>query len=480
MGIMNEMVVTWVELGGFLLGALFLGLLLMYLWQKGTVSTTKASLEQQFAQERDFLNRDLHRVEEEAQHWRTEATTASQRANGLNLQLTELRTMLEQERRAAQEKLQLVETAEVRWKETFQALSAEALKANSQQFLHLAGENLTKHREQAQHDLDQRKEAVAQLVQPLRERLGEMQLSVQQLEQKREGAYQGLSEQIKQLLQTGQHLQQETSQLVQALRQPQVRGRWGEMQLRKTVELAGMLERCDFSEQTSVLDDEARSLRPDMVVHLPNGREVVVDAKAPLTAYLDALEARPEEQAEHLQRLARHVRDHIKLLSRKDYWKQFESAPEFVVLFIPGEVFFSAALQADASLLDYGAEQRIVLATPTTMIALLKTVAFGWRQVAIEQDARKVVSLGLELHERLSKVFGEHLEKLRKGLESAVKAYNGTVSSLESRVLVSARKLQQLESLAAEPVPEITAAEELPRDPTAPEFTDSSGPSPMP
>jgi DNA recombination protein RmuC len=369
---------------------------------------------------------------------------------------------LEAERQGSAEKLALLGRAESRLREAFSSLSAEALRQNNQSFLELAQTKLGELQQSASSDLELRRRAVDDLIRPIQEALARVDGKLHEVEKERVASYAGLIEQVGAMTRTQQALHAETGNLVKALRAPHVRGRWGEIQLRRVVEMAGMLEYCDFEEQTTVAT-EGGWLRPDLVVRLPGGKTVVVDAKAPMSAYLDAMDGAVEDGVREglLRDHARQVREHMISLGSKAYWNQFQPAPDFVVMFLPGETFFSAACQQDPSLIEFGVGQQVIPASPTTLISLLRAIAYGWRQEQIARNAREISDLGRELHERLGTLAG-HFDELRRGLERAVEGYNRAVGSLETRVLVSARRFKEL-GVTRDDLPDLPAIEQTPR-----------------
>lgn len=404
-----------IGLAGLVIGAL-IGLL---------IGRSKAAAAMALAEDR-FRQLELTRMQLEA------AQAAAGRLTG----------ELAAERAHAAEKLKLVEEAKQALADSFRALSADALTTNNAAFLQLAQETLAKFQEAAQGDLEKRSQAIGEVVKPVGEALGKLDAFIREVETKREGAYQRLSHESERMAEAYKEMKAEAGKLVGALKAPTVRGRWGEIQLRRVVEIADMVPHCDFTEQMSVDGPEGR-LRPDMVVHLPSDKVIVIDAKAPLDSYLAAMEAPDEEQRKLLMlKHAQRIREHVRSLSAKGYAEQF-ATPEFTVLFLPGEHFFAAALEHDPALIEKAAADRVILATPTTLIGLLMAVHYGWQQDKIAKDAQSIADQGRELYSRLA-TLAEHFLRIGKSIQGTADSYNKAVASLEGRVLVSARRLQEM------------------------------------
>lgn len=377
-------------------------------------------------------------------------------------------TELEETKLRLQEEREMLEKAKTNLTDAFKALAADALGKSNEAFLGLAKATFDKVLAEAKGDLGKRQEAINGLVKPLADSLQKFDEHVRGLETTRQEAYTSLEGYIKSLTSTQEQLQKETANLVTALRVPQVRGRWGELTLKRVVELAGMSDHCDFKEQVSV-DSEKGRQRPDLIVYLPGGREIVVDAKVALDAFLDVVSATSEEQRKAaLNRHAAQVRAHMTTLAGKDYWEQFPKAPEFVVMFMPGESFFAAAVDADRQLIEHALDKRVVLATPATLIALIRAVAYGWRQEQIAKNAQKISDLGRQLYERM-RTMAEHVGDIGKGLEKANTAYNSAAGSLEHMVLPAARRFKNLGAATGDEIPVLPPIETTPRTLAAPE-----------
>lgn len=376
---------------------------------------------------------------------------------------TELNTTLELERKSHADKLETLEQARAQLSDTFGHLSSQALKHNSEEFLKLAQENLKKFQARAQGDLSQKEQAIENLVKPIKEALEKTEKQIRMMEHERKEAYGSLTKHLETMNETQQALQGETRNLVKALSRPEVRGQWGEMTLKRLAELAGMVEHCDFFEQEHT-NTEDGAMRPDMIVRMPGDRELVVDVKTPLDAYLSAVEATNDAEREtHLARHTKNVRKRVNELASKAYWTQFTNAPDFVVLFIPGDQFLSAALDKDHSLLEYAMQQKVILATPTSFVALLRAVAYGWRQESLAKNAEHIRQVGEELYGRLG-TFADHLSKMGRSLNSSVQHFNKAVSSFDSRVIPSVRKFSEMGLSAKKEVEGLEQIEMTTRD----------------
>jgi len=425
---------------------------------------SEAATELATAQER------LRGREEQVAELRAEAEAArariaelAARESDFKATLAEAETRLGEERERTREKLELVAAAEKQLTGAFEALSRKALDANADSFLTLARQSFAKLQSEAQGDLEQRRQAIEGLLAPFKDQLGRYESGVRELEKARQEAYGSLNEQVKNLLGSQESLRRETSNLVTALRRPEVRGNWGEVQLRRAVEFAGMVEHVDFVQQQTVETDEGRQ-RPDLIVHLPGARQIVVDAKAPLDAYLDAVAATSDgARAEALTRHARQVRAHLGKLSQKGYWKSLDEVPEFVVLFLPGDSFYTAALESDPALVEDAFRQSVLIATPSTLVALLKSVYYGWKQEAIARNAKEISEAAATLYKRV-RVFTGHLADIGKGLGGAMTAYNEAVGSYQQNVVPQGRRIERLASASDKPITDLEPIETVARE----------------
>ena len=447
----------WGLIAGILLGALVAGLWLSI--RLRTKFQTQLFTAAERAQRAETLADELRR---QGEGDRAELDRVRREVSELARARAIAETQAAETSKHAEEQKALLTQARHELAEAFQALSGEALKQNNEAFLNLAKTSFQTLQAEAKGELAQRQQAIDELVKPLSESLHRYDEQVRHLEQSRQAAYGGLDQHLKSLAESQQRLQQETGNLVNALRAPAVRGRWGEITLKRVAELAGMVAHCDFYEQESVTNDEGR-LRPDMIVQLPGGRQVIVDAKTVLAGYLEAHEAANEgDRIGGLRRHAAQVRARMDELSLKAYWNQFEQAPEFVVLFLPGEQFLGAALEQDPRLIEDGFAQGVVLATPTTLMALLRAVAYGWRQERLTAHAEEAGRLGKDLYERMA-VLAEHLNDVGQSLGKSVMAYNKAVGSLETRILPAARRFKELGVSSDKEIPSLGPVEVVSR-----------------
>lgn len=382
----------------------------------------------------------------------------------LREEIASITTRLEVERQSMTQQLSAADAAQDQLANTFAALSRDALKNNSDAFLKLAGENLKQHQTHAEHTLSQKEEAVANLVKPIKDALEKTSKQLHEVELERKQAYGALDKHLENMMLSQRDLQQETRRLVQALRRPEIRGQWGETTLKRLVELAGMVEHCDFEQQVSTNNGDGIS-RPDMIVRLPDERNIIIDAKTPLDSYLNALESATDEQRQqHLNGHARKVRQHVRELASKAYWTQFKNTPDFVVLFIPGDQFLDAALNIDHELLEYAIQHKVLLATPTSLIALLRAVSYGWRQQVLAKNADKIREVGDELYKRMA-TYSDHLAKLGRSLKSSVESYNRAVGSFDRQLLPGARKFTEMGVIEKKPMADLEDLEVYVKEP---------------
>lgn len=395
------------------------------------------------------------------------------RYNRKNIEYITLKAKYSQEIANFEEKIHLLEVAKGQLSDSFRALSADALQKNNQAFLDLAKSVFSQFHVQAEGSLKQREIAVQNLVEPIHKTLGTMQTKIEDLEKTRVGAYESLRQQITSLMETQKSLRDETINLTQALKSPTVRGRWGEIQLKRVVELAGLSDHCDFTEQVTLTNDEDVTGRPDMIVHLPGQKNLIVDAKVPLNSYLSALETSEESnRLHHMQNHARHIRNHVNILAKKQYWSMNDKkiTPEFTIMFLPGDTFLSSALEVDPSLIEDSIQKRIIITTPPTLIALLHAVAYSWRQESLTENARHIRDLGAELYKRMGDM-SYHISKLGSNLDSAVQSYNKSIGSIEARILPTARKFKDLQVVAVQSeMPPLVPIETQARSFLAPEM----------
>ena len=461
----------WILLG-LVIGAAAAAVVARALLRRASAQTARV------AAERDAMQYELGAANEAVAAERDRTLALDRRVveleSELRIEVTRLEAALAHEQTLAAEKVAAIEQTNERLRESFKALSGDALKANSSQFLELAKTAFAELLAAARGDLDTRDERVTKLIEQMQGCLTQVDATVGRLERDRRRAQGALEEHLRAVVDGQRELRLETGALVAALRQPHTRGRWAELQLKRVVEMTGMLPHCDFDQQRTVHGSDG-ALRPDLIVHIPGGKKIVVDAKAPLQAFLDAHNAADPEQAKLQMRAhARQLREHIGKLSAKSYWDQFDDAPDFVLMFLPGEHFFNGALEVEPTLLEEAANQCVLVATPMTLIALLRAVAYGWQQEKIAENARAISELGKELHGRLAKL-AEHLQKLGRRLGGAVDAFNESIGSLEGRVLVTARRFSDHGAVSAvKELPAVEPIDVVPRTLQAPEL-DKSG-----
>ena len=436
-------IVDFFSITVFSIMAFFIG---FFLLKWGRIRRQVIGLKSQ-NQECNFILKErvrlLEKADDEVKVLKEQLEESKEQYASLQVSFAELKARFEEERKHVQEKVLFLTSAKEQLVTSFKAISADTLKETQSSFFDFAKATFEKYHAGIQVEMQQKHVAIHDLVKPLKESLDKVDCKIQELEKTRAGAYAGVVEQLRNLASSQIQLQLETSKLVNALRTPAVRGKWGELQLKRVVEMAGMMEHCDFVLQQTASSDESR-LRPDLLVKLPNNRSIIVDAKAPLQAYLEAIEIADDvERAKKLVDHARQLKKHLSDLGDKSYWESFQPSPEFVVLFLPAESFFSVALEHDPSLIEYGVSKKVLLATPTTLIALLKAVAYGWREEVVAEHALFISELGKSLYERLNTMV-EHFIKLKRSLDSSIDAYNKTVGSFEGRVLTAARRFEEV------------------------------------
>ncbi len=466
----NQLIIAAVSL---LSGAAFCFIILRYRHSSNLNNiTTKATAEKQILEERIELRNQhlldtkelIAEMETKLAHNNSSISNLTDDLTSSRIRIKELETKLTDYTAHNSAQIEIINNSKEELSKTFKALSADIMKSNNQSFLMLAKQSLSTLHQKNQNEQEKQAIAIQELFKPVQTSLQKVDSHMQLIEKNRIETFSSLTEQIKNMNSSQVKLQQETSSLARSLRTPSVRGRWGEIQLRRVVELAGMLEYCDFIQQES-LKTEHGHLRPDMTINLPNNKQIVVDSKAILQAYLEANDSKCEQEREvKLKQHAKHVRTHIAQLSAKSYWDQFQNSPEFVVLFLPGENFFSAALEQDPEIIELGVAKKVILATPTTLISLLRAVSFGWRQESLSENAQKIGELGKNLFERLL-ILSDHFADIKNGLDKTVLSFNKAIGSYESRVMVSARKFTDLDPMLTKNTEPLTAVELTPRQP---------------